>query len=354
MTAVTESHALHSRSDSPWTWICDEKELCSRMPKTELDPSEYQTLAACSLTCGKYGGLWPKPTGETILSKSVIPFLPENVTFLTPFDNSPEDNELRIATYAARDIFLDNIKRYYPWNIERKPEGEALWNKVEVIIRFESPSLELNLFTPEDYVLSLTHYESVSRAQILSQTFYGARHALETLSQLIAYDELHDSLQILESAMIIDEPVFPFRGVMLDTSRNYYTIDTLKRFIDGLAHNKLNVFHWHLTDSQSFPICLDSRPKFCQYGAYAPWKVYHAADVKEIVEYSRVRGVRVIPEIDVPTHVGEGWQWAIEEGLGNLTLCVRIEPWEKYCLQPPCGVVNPVNDKLYDVSMQNS
>ncbi|CAG0879770.1 unnamed protein product [Darwinula stevensoni] len=338
-------------SDSPWTWRCNNTEpmRCIRTPKSTLTPSEYQTLAACKLTCGKYGGLWPKPTGETILSKSVIPFLPENVTVITSFDARPKNYALRAALEAARDIFLGNINKYYPSNIERKPEGKALENRVEIRIRFESSSLALDRLTDESYVLSITRYETVTRVQILSQTFFGARHALETLSQLIAYDELYDSLQILESATVIDRPVFPHRGVMLDTSRNYYSMETLKRLIDGLSHNKLNIFHWHLTDAQSFPICLESRPKFCQYGAYAPWKVYRAADVKELVEYARLRGVRIIPEFDAPSHVGEGWQWAIEEGFDNLIACLRKEPWQKYCYQPPCGVLNPVEDRVYAI-----
>jgi N-acetyl-beta-hexosaminidase len=64
-----------------------------------------------------------------------------------------------------------------------------------------------------------------------------------------------------------------------------------------------------------------------------------------VVEYARARGVRVIPELDAPAHVGEGWQWAGP----NVTLCVNAQPWNHYCVEPPCGQLNPTNDTVYEI-----
>lgn len=66
----------------------------------------------------------------------------------------------------------------------------------------------------------------------------------------------------------------------------------------------MNVFHWHISDSQSFPLVLPSLPGFSQLGAYSPEMVYTEADIKELVEYADDRGVRIIPELDAPAHVG--------------------------------------------------
>jgi len=64
-----------------------------------------------------------------------------------------------------------------------------------------------------------------------------------------------------------------------------------------------------------------------------------------VIEYARSRGVRVIPELDAPAHVGEGWQWAGP----NVAMCVNAQPWGNYCVEPPCGQLNPTNDTVYEI-----
>lgn len=96
----------------------------------------------------------------------------------------------------------------------------------------------------------------------------------------------------------------------------------IKRTIDAMSGSKLNTFHWHITDSQSFPFVMDSLPKMKEYGAYSQKKVYTTSDIQEVVEYARVRGIRVLPEFDAPAHVGYGWQWGPSENLGELAVCI--------------------------------
>lgn len=146
-------------------------------------------------------------------------------------------------------------------------------------------------------------------AEIISDNFFGARHALETLSQLIVYDDLYGDLKIARDVYISDSPVFPYRGILLDTSRNFMDKASILRTIEAMAMSKMNTFHWHITDSHSFPYVSRTLPKMSKYGAYSTDKVYTEEDIKEIVRFGLMRGVRVLPEFDAPAHVGEGWQW---------------------------------------------
>lgn len=96
-------------------------------------------------------------------------------------------------------------------------------------------------------------------AEIISDTIYGARHGLETLLQLIAPYRLRGTerrlaLVMVATARIRDKPFYKHRGLLLDTARNFLPMATIKRQLDGMASVKLNVFHWHITDTQSFPL----------------------------------------------------------------------------------------------------
>lgn len=103
---------------------------------------------------------------------------------------------------------------------------------------------------------------------IIGETVYGVRHALETLTQLVAPEKSNYSnekkcgLQIVTGARIRDRPVYRHRGLLLDTSRHFIPMTDIKRTIDGMAANKMNVFHWHVTDSHSFPLESSRVPQF--------------------------------------------------------------------------------------------
>lgn len=84
-----------------------------------------------------------------------------------------------------------------------------------------------------------------------------------------------------------------------------------------MASTKLNVFHWHLSDSQSFPMVLPSVPQLAQTGSYSSEETYAPEEVKALVEFARVRGIRTILEVDVPAHAGNGWEWGPQEGSLN-------------------------------------
>lgn len=203
--------------------------------------------------------------------------------------------------------------------------------------------LGLTYDTYEGYELSLSTNDKVVKARITANNFYGCRHGLETLSQLIIFDDIRNEMSIVERAVINDAPKFKHRGLSLDTSRNFYSMDVLKRTIDGMALVKLNQFHWHITDSQSFPLSLKSHPELAEWGAYASNKIYTPEDVRELTEFAKARGIRIIVEIDVPGHVGESWFQK------NLTSCYSSRPTEVCKGARPCGQLDPSKDEVYQV-----
>lgn len=164
---------------------------------------------------------------------------------------------------------------------------------------------------------------------IVSYSVYGARHALETFSQLITNNECAPGLMVIDSVQIEDRPIYRHRGLLLDTARNFLPVADIKRTISAAAASKLNVLHWHITDSQSFPLEIPAIPQFTEYGAYGPDQVYTPKDIRRVIQYGKLRGVRVIIEIDSPSHVGNGWNWGEPFGLGNLAVCVNAQPWRQ-------------------------
>lgn len=218
---------------------------------------------------------------------------------------------------------------------------------IEVLV--EKEDYELSATTDESYTLSIETKNDVTTAYITAKTYFGARHALETLSQLIAWDDFENNLIMIKTGSVKDAPVFPHRGLSLDTSRSYISVTQLKRIIDGLSYDKMNVLHWHITDSHSFPFVSNREPLMAIYGAYSARQVYRPEEVRELVRYAMVRGVKIIPEFDSPAHAGAGWQWGPRYGMGELVLCFDKQPWDEYCAEPPCGVLNPVNDNTYKV-----
>jgi len=229
---------------------------------------------------------------------------------------------------------------------------EAKQRQMEVIIRLpaNAKDVKLTLETDESYTLKIASDDTSIYVKIDANSFFGARHALESVSQLIAFRESHNSVQIVNTASIVnDKPAYPYRGLLLDTSRNFFSVNSILALITAMSYNKMNTLHWHITDTQSFPIEIPSVPELHKYGAYSSERIYTHEDVRKIVNYGLIHGVRILPEFDQPAHAGEGWQWGPAKGYGNLTVCVRKEPWQQYCVEPPCGQLNPANQRIYEV-----
>lgn len=258
--------------------------------------------------------LWPRPTGPFTLGTRYVRFNYDHIVF-----ENDAKGEARRLLEEAFAIFMDNLSLNYGdgsggLNNLNATDVKSFAIKVNVV---DSSTIKLNLATSEAYNLTVAVQDDIINVKIKANNFFGARHALETLSQLVWTNDA--SLVILKTIRIVDEPKFPYRGILLDTARNFVPLTGLKRTLNGMAANKLNVLHWHMTDSQSFPLDLKALPLFAKYGAYSKEMTYKEEDVEEIVKYARVRGIRVVIEIDTPAHAGNGWTWGKQEGLGKKT-----------------------------------
>uniref|UniRef100_A0A7N0ZVS4 beta-N-acetylhexosaminidase n=1 Tax=Kalanchoe fedtschenkoi TaxID=63787 RepID=A0A7N0ZVS4_KALFE len=138
---------------------------------------------------------------------------------------------------------------------------------------------------------------------------------------------------------------------MLDTSRNFYAVDDILRTIGAMSQNKLNVFHWHITDSHSFPLVLPSEPDLAEKGSYGSDMVYTPKDVQRIVQFGLDHGVRVLPEIDAPGHTGS-WAAAYPE----IIACANMFWWpagiswdDRLASEPGTGHLNPLHPQTYQV-----
>lgn len=139
----------------------------------------------------------------------------------------------------------------------------------------------------------------VSKKGILLEatTDIGAIRGLETLLQL---QSSTDEEFYFPAVFISDAPRFAWRGLMIDVSRHFQPLAVIKRNLDAMAAVKMNLFHWHLSDDQGFRVEIKQHPKLTELGSDGNY--YTQAQIKEVVSYASVRGIQVIPEIDVPGH----------------------------------------------------
>ncbi|GBP40114.1 Chitooligosaccharidolytic beta-N-acetylglucosaminidase [Eumeta japonica] len=329
-----------------WVFQCVKDKGCRRQPRVNSTVPEgtvlYDTVDVCRTVCGAQGGLWPRPQSVT-LGTHFVKIHPDSLRF--DFVDAPtETKEL-----------LEEMGGVLTFNLLAECGGtvtEAAELPVAVYVSVKSSDVSLTWLTDEQYTLEVQSKTDELSVRVTAETVYGARHGLETFSQLVTGNRTDPTrtrcgLLAVTGVKIKDHPAYAHRGFLLDTSRNFIPMHDIKRMIDGMATTKLNVFHWHVTDTHSFPLESKRVPQFTRYGAYTPQEVYSTAEVNKLVQYARVRGIRVVIEIDAPAHAGNGWQWGQEHGFGDLAVCVNAEPWRSLCIQPPCGQLNPANSEVY-------
>lgn len=171
----------------------------------------------------------------------------------------------------------------------------------------------------EGYTLQTSAAGVVISARSAAGAFRGTR----TLLQLI---ERKGTQVVLPAVQIQDEPRFAFRGMHLDVSRHFFSVDEVKRFLDLLASYKLNVFHWHLTDDQGWRLPVAKRPLLTKIGGFredhrhelfslpmdqrppvpasqAPYGGFYTEEqIRDVVAYAAARHMTIIPEVDMPGH----------------------------------------------------
>ncbi|MDT5157477.1 MAG: hexosaminidase [Acidobacteriota bacterium] len=163
-----------------------------------------------------------------------------------------------------------------------------------LLIEARGPGLAVpSVEEDESYTLDVSDKQAVLRAA----TVVGALRGLETFLQLVEGDREGYFVPVVS---IDDKPRFRWRGLLIDVGRHFEPVEVLKRNLDAMAAVKLNVFHWHLTEDQGFRVESKIFPRLHQMGSDGLF--YTQEQVRDVVAYARERGIRVVPEFDIPGH----------------------------------------------------
>ncbi|KAH6912581.1 beta-hexosaminidase [Coprinopsis sp. MPI-PUGE-AT-0042] len=178
---------------------------------------------------------------------------------------------------------------------------------------------------------SLTVPSDGSDAVLTANSTLGLFRGLTTFSQLW-YDADGQTFTNQAPVAITDSPAYPYRGLMLDTARNYFPISDIKRTLDAMSWVKINTLHWHIVDAQSFPLVVPGYEELSRTGAYNPAAIYTSKDVQEIVAYAAARGIDILVEVDTPGHTS-----ILHHSHPEHIACFEASPWTKYANEPPAG-----------------
>ena len=251
--------------------------------------------------------IWPLP--QSVTQGSAI----RNLSFPLSFRTTPSFPDMDAAIARFTDITYQH----------RATGDVGIASITTVNVYVANINAPLQLSTDESYTLVVS--ETGNSIELTANTYYGALHGLETLSQLITFNFPTSTYQIANAPWSIkDAPRYPHRGVLVDTSRHYQTLPIIRKIIDSLAYSKYNVFHWHLSDIQSFPYQSDVLPRLAN-AAYSYNDRYSTGDVADVVEYARQRGVRVMIEFDIPGHAGS-WCVGYPEVCPSTTCTMPLDP----------------------------
>jgi hexosaminidase len=203
-----------------------------------------------------------------------------------------------------------------------------------LVIQCDHQSKEVQeLGEDESYELEVT----TLGARLTAPTPLGVLHGLQTFLQLV---QTTPSGFAAPAVNIHDKPRFPWRGLMIDVSRHFMPVEVLKRNLDGMAAVKLNVFHWHLSDNQGFRVESKQFPKLQELGSDGQY--YTQDEVRDLIGYAHERGIRVVPEFDMPGH-STAWFAGYPE-LASAPGPYQIE--RKWGIFDPA--MDPANEKTYE------
>lgn len=297
------------------------------------------SLALLVLLPMSMGEPWPYPMDKRIVGDLLYLANPEY--------NQGKGSGLVFETVGwSSDILDQAFERYkhilsdpsfhmeYEMDVVAPEELMDPENMIEkVIVYVHSYDQTLDVYTSETYSLRI----SAPAVVIEAQTVYGALRALETLSQschvIRSLEEDGDgddddstwmnhhhhhhhhhhekkkatkakNVIVLNETAIYDSPRFRHRGILVDTARHYLPVEVIKTHLDAMVMTKMNVFHWHMSDDESFPYKGQSVPEIADAGSFSREMQYTDDMVDDIVKYAKERGIRVIVEFDSPGHTG--------------------------------------------------
>src|SRR6266404_2572952 len=230
----------------------------------------------------------------------------------------------------AGERFLKQLARQTGLALALKPSKTA---KATLVIQTDHASKEIQeVGEDESYILDV----STASARLRASTPLGTMHGLQTFLQLV---EVSPNGFAVPVVTIQDQPRFPWRGLMIDSARHFIPLDVIRRNIDGMEAVKMNVFHWHLSENQGFRVESKKYPKLHELGSDALY--YTQDEIRDLVAYARDRGIRVVPEFDMPGH---STAWFV----GHPELASGKGP---YAIERKWGIfdpaMDPTNEKVY-------
>jgi hexosaminidase len=206
------------------------------------------------------------------------------------------DGNFRVELTGYREVRLEAAAARLTRNISRRtgypmrPGASA----ATLLVHCEHASAAVQAVSEdESYRLVVTPQQ----ARLDAPNPLGVLRGMETFLQMVDLDAGGFGAAAAE---IADQPRFAWRGLMLDVSRHWMPLEAVKRTLEGMAAVKLNVFHWHLSDNQGFRVESQRFPKLAGLGSDGHY--FTQQQVREVIAYARDRGIRVIPEFDMPGH----------------------------------------------------
>ena len=191
----------------------------------------------------------------------------------------------------AVERFLQQLARQTAFPVSLKPGKSA---QATLVIHLDHPSKEIQeVGEDESYILEIAPIG----AKLTAPNPLGTLRGLQTFLQLV--DVSSDGFAA-PAVMIEDQPRFTWRGLMIDSARHFIPLDVIRRNLDGMEAVKMNVFHWHLSDNQGFRIESKRLPKLHELASDGLY--YTQEEIRDVISYARDRGIRVVPEFDVPGH----------------------------------------------------
>lgn len=276
--------------------------------------------------------LFPIPLHLSKGDKTIV--MNKDTIFHIKYNDNNRNSKLEEIIEIYDSIINDNNKLLNIYNSEKI-------NIVEIMLIVKNPIMKRysSDYTSNNEEYNIRIKESKEKTRLIDieiEAFYlnGLIYGLETLSQILNFNENSTNAQYeLHNVPIYinDKPRFGYRGLLIDTSRHYISINKIKKIINGLMYNKMNILHWHILDDEYFGFGSDML-KVSKY-------TYTKSQIKDIINYADIRGITVVLEIDNPSHT-KSWKdlYYNNKKISDLVL-----------VKPEYGILDPSKKLTYKI-----
>lgn len=270
----------------------------NKLSRYALMLTAFTGIIACSDGKTEKGDYGIIPLPQEVTLSNAAPFILKPSTQIV----FPEGNEQMKLTAEFLSSYIEELTGYAPEITTSGKGGKVI-----------HLSLDKSITQPEGYRLTITPEGIELTGSSEAGVFYG----VQTLRKSIPAFAEGKNIE-LPAATIHDYPRFKYRGMMLDVSRHFFPVDSVKRYIDILALHNINTFHWHLSDDQGWRVEIKKYPKLTETGSKRtetvigrnsgnydgkPYGGFYTQDeIREVIAYAQKRFITIIPEIDLPGH----------------------------------------------------